>query len=139
MESIDVHFHVVPLPFVEAVRADRFREAVQIEPGDGRERVVYHAPPGVAVEPNTTFGADLYDDRRILAGLDRRKLDAAALGPPPELLFGWADAAVAERIARSMNDGIAGLVRAHPDRFFGLGMLPMQDGARAARASSTGA
>ena len=133
MESIDVHFHVVPLPFVEAVRADTFREAVQIERGNGRERVVYHAPPGVAVEPNTTFGADLYDDRRILAGLDRRKLDAAALGPPPELLFGWADAAVAERIARSMNDGIAGLVRAHPDRFFGLGMLPMQDGARAAR------
>ena len=58
MESIDVHFHVVPLPFVEAVRADRFREAVQIEPGNGRERVVYHVPPGVAVEPTTTFGAD---------------------------------------------------------------------------------
>jgi len=133
LESIDVHFHVVPLPFVEAVRADRFREAVQIERSNGRERVVYHAPPGVAVEPNTTFGADLYDDRRILDGLNRRKLDAAALGPPPELLFGWADPAVAERIARAMNDGIAGLARAHPDRFLGLGMLPMQDGERAAR------
>ncbi len=132
MESIDVHFHVVPLPFVEAVRADRFREAVQIERGNGRERVVYHAPPGVAVEPNTTFGADLFDDRRIIEGLNRRKLDAAAIGPPPELLFGWAEPGVAERIARSMNDGIAGLVRAHPDRFFGLGMLPLQDGARAA-------
>jgi aminocarboxymuconate-semialdehyde decarboxylase len=133
VESIDIHFHVVPLSFVEAVRADAFHEALQIERGNGRERVVYHAPPGVAVEPNTTFGADLYDDRRILAGLDHRKLDAAALGPPPELLLGWADPAVAERIARAMNDGIAELVRSHPDRFLGLGMLPMQDGERAAR------
>jgi aminocarboxymuconate-semialdehyde decarboxylase len=124
VESIDVHFHVVPLSFVEAVRADAFHEALQIERGNGRERVVYHAPPGVAVEPNTTFGADLYDDRRILAGLDHRKL---------ELLLGWAEPAVAERIARAMNDGIAGLVRSHPDRFLGLGMLPMQDGERAAR------
>jgi aminocarboxymuconate-semialdehyde decarboxylase len=133
VESIDVHFHVVPLPFVEAVRAGAFREAVHSERAGGQDRVVYHAPPGVAIEPDATVGPELYDDRRIIAGLDRRKLDAAAAGPPPELLFGWADPAVAERIARAMNDGIAGLVRAHPDRLLGLGMLPMQDGARAAR------
>jgi aminocarboxymuconate-semialdehyde decarboxylase len=133
VESIDVHFHVVPPEFVEAVRREAFREAVEVEGGNGRERLRFHAPAGVVLEPDITLRPELYDDRRLIEGLDRRKLDAAAIGPPPEMLFYWTAPAVGERIARTVNDGIAGLARAHPDRFFGLGTLPMQDGERAAR------
>ena len=105
------------------VNGERVKPAYAVRVGDevrlrhdGRERVVYHAPPGVAIEPGATFGAELYDDRLIIEGLDRRKLDAAAIGPPPELLFGWAEPAVAERIACTMNDGMAALVRARRSR-----------------------
>jgi aminocarboxymuconate-semialdehyde decarboxylase len=49
------------------------------------------------------------------------------------MFFYWAPPEVGERICRSMNDGMAALARAHPDRFIGLASLPMQDGARAAR------
>jgi aminocarboxymuconate-semialdehyde decarboxylase len=131
--SIDVHFHVMPPEFVDAVRREAFREAVRIEPHDGREMLRFHVPAGVAVEPDTPLRADLYDDRLILDGLNKRGLDAAAVGPPPTLFFYWTAPETGERIARTLNDGIAALVRAHPDRFFGLGTLPMQDGPRAAR------
>jgi aminocarboxymuconate-semialdehyde decarboxylase len=125
-----VHFHVVPPDFADSLRRGAFREAVEVE---GRDRLRYHAPPGVPVEPDTTLDPELSDDRLILDGLRQRKLDAAALGPPPEMFFYWTAPELGERIARAMNDGMAALARAHPDRLLGLGTLPMQDAARAAR------
>jgi aminocarboxymuconate-semialdehyde decarboxylase len=133
VESIDVHFHVVPPLFLDAVRLGVFREAVDIESGQGTERMVYHAPREVVVEPDTAVEADLHDDHLILQGLDRRKLDAAVISPSPGLFFYWTQPELGERIARAMNDGIAAMARAHPGRLFGLGTLPMQDGERAAR------
>jgi aminocarboxymuconate-semialdehyde decarboxylase len=125
-----VHFHVVPPDFADSLRRGAFREAVEVE---GRDRLRYHAPPGVPVEPDTTLDPELSDDRLILDGLRQRKLDAAALGPPPEMFFYWTAPELGERIARAMNDGMAALARAHPDRLLGLGTLPMQDAARATR------
>jgi aminocarboxymuconate-semialdehyde decarboxylase len=133
VESIDVHFHVTPPLFVEAVRRGAFGEVVEIERQDGGERWRFHPPPGVPVEPDIGVRADSSDDRLILQGLDARKLDAAAIGPPPEMFLYWADGATGARIARTMNDGMAALARAHPDRFLGLASLPLQDGDEAAR------
>jgi aminocarboxymuconate-semialdehyde decarboxylase len=125
-----VHFHVVPPDFAEGLRRGAFREAVEVE---DRDRLRYHAPPGVPVEPDTSLDPALSDDRLILDGLRERKLDAAALGPPPEMFFYWTPPEAGERIARAMNDAMAALARAYPDRLLALGTLPMQDGARAAR------
>jgi aminocarboxymuconate-semialdehyde decarboxylase len=133
MESIDVHFHVVPPEYLEAVRRGTFRQAVEIERRGGRERMVHHAPADVVVEPDSDVDPRLSDARLILEGLDRRRLDAAAIGPSPGQFFYWADPDLGERIARLMNDGIAALAQAHGDRMVGLGTLPMQDGERAAR------
>jgi aminocarboxymuconate-semialdehyde decarboxylase len=123
----------VPPDFADAVRRGAFREAVEVAPRGGRDRLVYHPPPGVPVEPDTTLGPELSDDRLILDGLRERKLDAAATGPPPEMFFYWTAPELGERMARAFNDSMAALARAHPDRLLGLGTLPMQDGARAAR------
>ncbi len=133
MASIDVHFHVVPPEFLEAVRRGTFRQAVEIERRGGGERMVFHAPDDVVVEPDTEVDPRLSDVRLILEGLDRRRLDAAAIGPSPGEFFYWTDPDLGERIARLMNDGIAAMAKAHGDRMVGLGTLPMQDGERAAR------
>jgi len=133
VESIDIHFHVIPPVFVGAVRRGAFAETVHIERGDGIERMIYHAPADVVLEPGTTLRPDLYDERQILAALDRRKLDAAVIGPSPEEFYYWAPAAVGARIARLQNDGLAEMVRGRPDRFLGLATLPMQDGEAAAQ------
>jgi aminocarboxymuconate-semialdehyde decarboxylase len=133
MESIDVHFHVVPPEFYEAVRRGAFRQSVEIERRGGAEHMVYHAPPGVVLEPGNEIDTRCSDVRLMLEGLDRRGLDAAAIGPSPGQFYYWAEPELAEQVARVINDGIAALARAHPDRMFPMGSLPMQDGERAAR------
>jgi aminocarboxymuconate-semialdehyde decarboxylase len=133
VESIDVHFHVEPPEFLDAVRRGTFREAVEIERGGRAEHMRYHPPDGVVVEPDTEVDPRLSDVHLILEGMDRRRLDAAAIGPSPGQFFYWADPATGEHIARLMNDGIAAMAAANCDRMFGLGALPMQDPARAAR------
>lgn len=133
METLDVHFHVVPPQFLEAIRRGEFREVVQMERTDGKERMVYHAPPHVVLEPGGFLQPDVFDDRLILAAMDRQKLDGAAIGPSPGQFYYWAEPELGERMSRAVNDGIAAMVRAHPGRFLGLGTLPMQDGERAVR------
>ncbi len=132
MQSIDVHFHVVPPGFVDAVRRGDFADTVELRRDGDVDRMVYHAPPDVVLEPGTTLPRHLYDAALILEALDLRGLDAAALGPSPEEFYYWAPPAVGARIAAMQNDGMAELVRSHPDRFAGLATLPMQDADRAA-------
>jgi len=132
LPTIDIHFHVAPPRFVDAMRRRDFFNVVEIDSATGADRLVFHAPPGVAVEPDTHLRPDVYDPGLILAAMDRRKLDAAAISPPPELLLYWAPPELGARIARAMNDGMAELARAHPDRFLPLATLPLQDATCAA-------
>ena len=131
-ETIDVHFHVVPSEFYDEVRRGAFRRWVEMERRGGAEHMVYHPPAGVVLEPGGAIEAECTDPRLMLRGLDRRGLDAAAVGPSPGQFYYWADAETAERIAQVISDGIAALARAHPDRMIPMGSLPMQDGERAA-------
>ena len=134
MESIDGHFHAMPREFVEAIRSGAFADLVRLERDPAaNERLVYRAPAGVAIEPDTSLSPALYDERRMIRALDEMKLDAAAVAPPPEGFYYWAEPGAGERIASAFNDGIAAMVRRHPERLLGLGTVPMQDGQRAAR------
>jgi aminocarboxymuconate-semialdehyde decarboxylase len=132
MPTIDIHFHVVPPRFVDALRGGVLAEAVELNASTGVDRLVFHAPPGVAIEPDITLRPHVHDPRLIMAAMDRRGLDAAAFSPPPELLMYWAPPELGVRIARVMNDGMAELASAHPDRCLPLATLPMQDCAAAA-------
>jgi aminocarboxymuconate-semialdehyde decarboxylase len=127
LQTIDIHFHVAPPRFVDAVRRRDFSGVVEIDSTTGADRLVFHAPRGVAIEPDSALRPHVYDPRLILAAMDRRKLDAAAISPPPELLMYWAPPELGARIARAMNDGMAELAHAHPDRFLPLATLPLQD------------
>lgn len=131
--AIDIHFHVVPCLFVDELRRGRFDEAVEIgSPGDV-EGLVFHAPPGIVLEPGTRISPSQYDERLILRAMDERKLDAAAVSLPPELFLYWTSPELGERLSRTVNEGMAQMARAYPDRLLPLATLPLQDGERAAR------
>ena len=73
-----------------------------------------------------------WDVSRRVADMDRDQVAAQALSPMPELLSYWLDASPATELARYVNGAIAEMVAKRPDRFYGLGCVPLQDPVRAA-------
>jgi aminocarboxymuconate-semialdehyde decarboxylase len=77
--------------------------------------------------------------RPIMASPDARFADLGAMGldkqllsPAPPQCYYAVPADVGAEAARLVNDGIAEIVRKHPDRYAALGSVPMQDGEAAA-------
>lgn len=66
-----------------------------------------------------------------LADMDAMGVDVQALSLSPYHLFYWAEGELGQRAFRTINDDLAEVVRAHPDRFIGLGAVPLQDTALA--------
>jgi aminocarboxymuconate-semialdehyde decarboxylase len=71
-------------------------------------------------------------DRR-LTELDAMGVDFQLVMPPPPQCYYTVPVEVAVEAARIVNDGIAEFVAKMPDRFAGLGSVPMPDGNEAAK------
>jgi aminocarboxymuconate-semialdehyde decarboxylase len=54
------------------------------------------------------------------------RVDMQVVSPAPAQQHYWADAALAREVSRVQNDRIAAMVAEAPDRFVGVGTLPMQ-------------
>lgn len=128
---IDFHFHAIPPRFVEAVRCGELADVIEIDAADGSERLIFHAPPGVAIEPGMHIRPNIYDTDLILDAMDRMRLKAVAMSSPPEYFMYWAPPDAGERIARLVNEGYAEWARAWPERFLPLATVPLQDPAAA--------
>ncbi len=133
MPAIDIHFHIVPRPFLEALRRGDLSAIVEVTTLADRDALFFHAPPHIVIEPDLAIRPRQYDEATLLAAMAARQLDAAAVSSPPEFFLNWATPELGELIARTMNDGMAALARAHPGRFLPLASLPMQAPDRAVR------
>jgi aminocarboxymuconate-semialdehyde decarboxylase len=118
---IDVHTHIVPaqLP-AYAGRADIAWPSI-------RHTEPCHAQ--VVIQ-----GRNFRDITDACWSIERRfeqtaemRIGAQVLSPMPELLSYWLPAQDAQILARHINEQIAEMVRHAPSRFFGLGMVPLQD------------
>ncbi|MEY2926092.1 MAG: hypothetical protein RL367_569, partial [Pseudomonadota bacterium] len=74
-----------------------------------------------------------WDITRRIADMDRDGVTMQVLSPMPELLSYWLDLDDALTMGDHVNGAIAAMVAARPDRFAGLGMVPLQVPERAAR------
>jgi aminocarboxymuconate-semialdehyde decarboxylase len=63
--------------------------------------------------------------------MDRMGIDIQAISPAPNQTYYWTDPGMGRELARAVNEGIAKVVAGHPDRFVGLGTVPLQDPALA--------
>ncbi|HJX20619.1 MAG TPA: amidohydrolase family protein, partial [Steroidobacteraceae bacterium] len=129
MESrlIDVHSHIVP----RTLPADPTGGGIDRWPCVQCQSLTA-ATVLMGAKPFRQIDERSWDVGRRVADMDRDQVAAQALSPMPELLSYWLDAAPATELARYVNGAIAEMVAKRPDRFYGLGSVPLQDPVRAA-------
>jgi aminocarboxymuconate-semialdehyde decarboxylase len=62
-----------------------------------------------------------------LKDMDRMGIDMQAVSPSPGQYYYWTESGLGRDLSRAQNDRIAEIVALHPDRFVGLGTVPLQD------------
>jgi len=119
--NFDMHSHFIAQEFIEAIsKPGSAWQAKLVEKGE--ESWMVH-DQGYAYPLSPGF----YDTAGRLADMARMKLDMAAVSVSPTLFYYWAEPKRALDVARMTNDAIYRLTKERPDKFVGMGTLPMQN------------
>ncbi|MDS9471403.1 amidohydrolase family protein [Sporosarcina pasteurii] len=68
-----------------------------------------------------------WDIKKRLEDMDKEGIDIQVLSPIPVTLSYWAEPEAGLELSKSQNDFIASIVKECPERFIGLGTVPLQD------------
>ena len=109
MNVIDVHNHVNPRPYLKAMRA-------------GRDWYGFTADHGELENPRNHWTLE-----QRIADMDRLGVDMQALTVYGGFNKYDRDPELTKTVIRTCNDEVAAMVDEHPDKFVGLGILPMQN------------
>jgi aminocarboxymuconate-semialdehyde decarboxylase len=119
MQRIDLHSHVIPETIIQAMR-DLPIYNTRIE-GEGDKRVFVRGKVRFDLIP------EFYDAEAKLESMDRKGLTVSVISPGPQSFFyNLADADLALKTARLVNEGVAQMAAKKPDRLRGMATLPMQ-------------
>ena len=132
MKVIDVHCHIVPADFPAAPSTCAPEKWPRMEDRTNGQRAMMVGSREMRVVDNRAWEA-----ARRIADMNGEDVGMQAISPMPEILSYWLDAQSAAAMAHHMNRTIAEIVHAAPDRFVGLGMVPLQDPALAAKELAT--
>jgi aminocarboxymuconate-semialdehyde decarboxylase len=118
---IDIHAHVMT-PEAEEIAAPLF--------SPGKDPFVAFSGPASETYNRAHFSEiapklSLPEER--LRDMDRMGVDVQAISVAPPQYFYWTEPEVGAKLSGMINDRLFEIVQAHPDRFVGLGTLPMQD------------
>lgn len=120
--AIDVHTHVVPEHFPPYVGARAGVRWPVMAPAQACHR---HVMLDGAVY--RTVSHQCWDTSVRQADMDTSGLQRQVLSPMPELLSYWLEGDDAAVLCRYLNESIAAMVQRAPERFTGLGAVPLQD------------
>jgi aminocarboxymuconate-semialdehyde decarboxylase len=119
---VDVHTHILPAELPDLRQRFGYGGWPSIVPdGPRRARIVIDDRLFRVIED------DCWDPSRRLEDCDRDGVELQVLSTVPVMFSYWAPATDAAALARELNDQLAGVVAGHPDRFAGLGTIPLQD------------
>lgn len=121
VKRVDVHSHVLPQELMAAIRK-RPRDYLMRVEGSGEKETFIRDD-----KHSTPVYAEFHDADAKVEGMDRKGIDISVLSVTPVVFFYWLSAEAGLAAARIMNDGIARMVAARPDRLRGMATLPMQD------------
>lgn len=119
---VDFHTHIIPedLPnFAEKYQGDRWPVL--------HRTCTCGANIMVAGKVFREVTDQVWDPAKRIQDMERENVDIQVLSPIPVTFSYWAPAEEAEVMARIQNDFIAETVRQNPQRFIGLGTVPLQN------------
>jgi len=119
--KVDLHTHILPESWPDLCERYGYEGFVRLDHHEpDRARMLIGDDCFRVVESNT------WSAERRIEECDRNGVDVQVLSTVPVMFAYWARPEDALDLSRMLNDHIAGLVDAHPQRFLGLGTLPMQ-------------
>src|SRR3954468_20766289 len=120
VRTVNVHAHWYPQEWVDVVEKDGPANGVKL--GRTAKGYLTMSVPGFTA-PFTPERVDLGVRLKMM---DAANVDVHALSLTSPMVY-WASPAFGLKLSQAYNDGCARAHREHPDRFYGLAMLPMQD------------
>jgi aminocarboxymuconate-semialdehyde decarboxylase len=121
-ESIDVHTHVVPENFPPYAGSGR-----DVPWPSMAEAHACHRHVMISGKVYRTVSDGCWSVPRRIEDMNGMRVACQALSPMPELLSYWLPLEDARVLIRYLNDQIAAMVDRAPERFVGLGAVPLQD------------
>jgi aminocarboxymuconate-semialdehyde decarboxylase len=118
---IDIHAHVMT-PEAEEIAAPLFTPDKDPFIGfSGPVSDAYNRKHFREIVPSLT------QPEQRLRDMDRMGVDVQAISVVPPQYFYWAEPQIGAKLSGMVNDRLFEIVEGHPDRFVGLGTLPLQD------------
>jgi aminocarboxymuconate-semialdehyde decarboxylase len=121
-ESIDVHTHVVPEDFPPYAGSGR-----DVPWPSMAEAHACHRHVLISGKVYRTVAEGCWSVPRRIEDMNGMRVARQALSPMPELLSYWLPLADAKVLIRYLNDQIAAMLARAPERFVGLGAVPLQE------------
>jgi aminocarboxymuconate-semialdehyde decarboxylase len=123
--AIDIHAHYLPQTFLDLVKEHAAPYGIEwkMVEGKGPQFKLGHLVTG-------PVGKKFVDIDTRLQAMDAQGVKAHVMSLSQPMVY-WADAQLGLRLSAVYNDALASCHDQHPDRIFGLAMLPMQDPALA--------
>src|SRR5919204_4128490 len=118
MTTIDIHAHWYPREWLELFEKEGPKEGAALERTASGYRI------------KTDRLVNVFDDRFVhiearLEAMDRQKVDMHAVSLTTPMVY-WASPGLGLALSQAFNDAASAAHTAHPKRFLGLAMLPMQ-------------
>ena len=120
MRSIDIHAHLTPQRFWRATENGGSWHSLRREQDARGRQIAIVGDQRGSLPPKTRWTPE-----ERLADMDSLGVDMHVLSPYSGFYNYGLDASLAVGSSRDSNDEIAEMVAAWPDRFSGLGTLPM--------------
>jgi len=119
VKRIDTHSHVIPESIIDAMRA---------QPDLYKTKITGERGKYLFTRGKITFDliAEFYDAAAKVESMDRKGIDISYISPGPQTFFYGLGPDHALKTAQIVNDGLATMVTAQPDRLRGMATLPMQ-------------